>query len=351
MRKIYIAAAGREVDGVGDLAGFLRLQESLAAKGFDAAELIIDPLRAGWDTPLEERHYRSGCAPLEAVDEARKLIISGRSSCVIISGEDLLKTNYEREERHRLMSIYGTEWSLPKAYTELARVFMGNWGISDNQFWQLAEHLFENYLRTAGRSGRRLTLDQQWYEPVTDLFRGVDCANPVVDFAGRLLLCSDEVADACHIPVHERVAVSGIGLGIQPGDGPAFIHEIAAYRHLRAAFQEACRQAGVNFPARFLSGEALLEVYTCYPVVPLAFLLVTGIALSPGQMTDVLDSHEITVTGGMNLARAPWNNPSLNAMIAMYRRLRDGPFSLGAVHGNGGLGSRQGVVILERIFR
>ena len=49
-----------------------------------------------------------------------------------------------------------------------------------------------------------------------------------------------------------------------------------------------------------------------------------------------------------NIARAPWNNPALNAVIAMYETLcaRSAPATVGAVHGNGGLGYRQGVAIL-----
>lgn len=98
----------------------------------------------------------------------------------------------------------------------------------------------------------------------------------------------------------------------------------------------------------FLAGEALLEAYTCYPVVPLAFLLASRIAPSPDAIPELLQHFEITVTGGMNLARAAWNNPCLNALIAMYERLTEGTLSVGAVHGNGGLGYKQGFALLVR---
>ncbi len=71
-----------------------------------------------------------------------------------------------------------------------------------------------------------------------------------------------------------------------------------------------------------------MEAYTCYPVVPLAFLLASGIASSPKEIPVLLQRLEITVTGGMNLARAPWNNPALNAMVTMYKRLRHGSHRL-----------------------
>ena len=61
------------------------------------------------------------------------------------------------------------------------------------------------------------------------------------------------------------------------------------------------------------------------------------------------DRFEITVTSGMNLGCAAWNNPALTALIVMVRGLTEGPIALGAVHGNGGLGYRQGVALLARI--
>ena len=246
------------------------------------------------------------------------------------------------------MAIYGEDHLLPQAYTELALSFMGKVGITEGEFRRLAELLFDNYSRTARRKGYITPPEARWFQPITALFRGVDCANPVVDFTGRLILCSDEAADACGIPLGKRVSIAGIGLSELRGDGPQFIDEIAAFGHLEAAFRQACRQAEWDFASLFLAGEALLDAYTCYPVVPLAFLLSSRIAPCPDAIPELLQRFEITVTGGMNLARAAWNNPCLHALIAMYEELAKGAFSLGAVHGNGGLGYKQGVALLAR---
>jgi hypothetical protein len=346
MSNVCIVSAGRDVDGKGDLAESLLLEESLRRRGLDAIELVIDPLGAGWDTPIAAGHYRSGCGPLEALRDACGIIAEGRAPVVIISGEDPLKTGYSREQRHRMMAIYGPDYPLPVGYTAVARAFMARQGMQESHFRHLAELLFENYLRTACRSGLRGFPEGRWYEPVTDLFRGVDCANPVVDFAGRIVLCSEDLAAACAIPPERCVSVLGVGLGALPIDGPASVPDVAVYGHLESAFREACRQADVDFTARFLEGQALLEAYTCYPVVPLAFLLRSGIAPSLEAVPELLERFEITVTGGLNLGRAAWNNPALNALIVMVRRLTEGPIALGAVHGNGGLGYRQGVALL-----
>jgi hypothetical protein len=51
----------------------------------------------------------------------------------------------------------------------------------------------------------------------------------------------------------------------------------------------------------------------------------------------------------MNLAKAAWNNPALNSLILMHHRLCDSSQKIGLIHGNGGLGYRQGVAIIERV--
>jgi hypothetical protein len=64
--------------------------------------------------------------------------------------------------------------------------------------------------------------------------------------------------------------------------------------------------------------------------------------------------HSITITGGMNLARAAWNNPALNALVMMHNRLCDDKGGdhekLGLIYGNGGLSYRQGIAIVERVI-
>ena len=83
----------------------------------------------------------------------------------------------------------------------------------------------------------------------------------------------------------------------------------------------------------------------------MAFLLVSGLVKALEDIPEFLAKHQITITGGMNLARAAWNNPTLNALILMHQRLCncDGKEKLGLVHGNGGLGYRQGIAIVERV--
>ncbi|KAB7628274.1 hypothetical protein [Alkalilimnicola sp. S0819] len=350
MKDVYIIAAAREVDGIGDLAPVGALEQALADQGLSIPEFVVDPLKAGWDTTTAPGHFRSGCAPLEALEAAARCIDEGKSTAALVSGEDLLRSEYagRKAERAQAMAIYGEGCSLPEAYTRLSHAFMARQGWSEAQFLALAEALFENYQRTARRRGIPADPAPERYARVTALFRAVDCANPVVDFRGRLLLANAAQAEALGVPPEARIRLAGIGLGRVDEDGPENVEQLARYRHLERAYRRACEEAGVDFAREFLAGQALLEAYTCFPVSPLGLLSASGIATLPEQMQEVLAAREITVTGGMNLARAPWNNPALNALVVMVQELLAERAALGGVHGNGGLGYRQGFAILQR---
>ncbi|MCX5660564.1 MAG: hypothetical protein NTW19_12695 [Planctomycetota bacterium] len=345
MSDSVIIAAARVVDGQGSLADVDASWDALRRRGARLVGLTIDPLEAGWDTPVEPGHFRSGCAPIEALARADALIRDGAADAVLIRGEDLLRSRYanDKAQRQRLMTIYGPDCSIPEAYTRLAHAFMRRHCIDAARFKALAAALFDNYARTAQHAGAFTPPRRESFEPATELFRLVDCANPVVDFSGAVIVAG---ADAASASPSAPVAIRGVGLAQSSGDGPAHLEEIARYDHLAKAWSAATAAAGIDFAREFHAGRALLEAYTCFPVVPMGFLLASGLARDFDAIEPLLAKHEITVTGGMNLARAAWNNPALNALIALCEQLQTGRATCGAVHGNGGLGYRQGVAIL-----
>jgi len=314
--------------------------------------LTIDPLSTPWDSVQKSNHFRSGCAPIMALEHATKLIEQGEQA-VIIQGDEPLSSGYSREQRHQLMAVYRDDVSIADLYEQLAQRFITETGITSEDFLGLADNLFTNYLTTHRQQSTRGQThfsepSPKWFNHVTPLFRGVDCANPLVDFSAKILLCSDEVARQLgHTP---KINVAAVALGCVDTDNePEAIDIIVQYKHLQRAFKQACLHAKIDFVAQFKQRNALLEAYTCYPVVPMAFLLNNGFVERLQQLPDLLSHHQITITGGMNLARAPWNNPSLYALVSMVEQLTDGPQQYGMVHGNGGLGYRQGVAILEKL--
>lgn len=353
MPHTLVIGAAKITDGRGTLDSCLQLVDRIQKTGSSVRNLWIEPLRSGWNTPLQEDHFRSGCAPVQALNQAVALIDRQQESAVMINGDDYLRSQYTPDDRRRMMAIYGHSPSLMEAYNNLAHRFLEKQGADETSFHEIARVLFTNYLNRyngllqRGEAFHNVPAENR-YQYVTDLFRYVDCANPVVDFQGRLLLASSELADELCIEDSNRIAVGGTGITELASDGPDAIEEISAYDHLDSAWMKCRKQLGADFRTQFLNGRALLEAYTCYPVVPMALLLSMGLVKSIREIPDLLAKHAVTVTGGMNLARAPWNNPALNGLISMYQRLSNGEGVMGAVHGNGGLGYSQGVAVLIR---
>ena len=349
----YIIGAAKQQDTIGSLDQVLQLELKLQQCGITPKHLIIDPLQVDWHSTEDANHFRSGCAPIEALSQAKILIENGESA-VVISGEDHIKTAYSREDRLSKMAVYGADYPLTQAYTDLSCTFSEYNNITKQQFKTFATALFESYkvnFRKALSDSftPELLPDSRWYNEITDLFRGVDCANPMVDFSGRLLITRADIAEQLNVDKSQWVKIKSVGLSRLDGDGRDFITDIAKYEHLQQAYQQACKEADVDFVHSFKNGDALLEAYTCYPVVPMAFLLVSGLVDTLDDIPEFLAKYNITITGGMNLARAAWNNPALNALVLMHQRLCNGQEKLGLVHGNGGLGYRQGIAIVERV--
>ena len=352
MNRALIISAAKTLDNIGSMSHCLDLEQRIEALGLPIRALHIDPLRTDWHSAEQADHFRSGCAPIEALARAKQLIEQGLPA-VLICGEDDIKTGYARHQRLQQMAVYGDEQPLTEAYTELAHQFLRNHNIDEVHFRELAHALFDNYSLSYRNAlsddfSPALIPNERWHQPITSLFRGVDCANPMVDFKGRLLIVSDTVAQQLSCPVDSLLEIKAVGLSRLAEDGPQQIETIARYDHLRDAYQQCCQQAEINFAERFKTGDALLEAYTCYPVVPMAFLLASGLVDTLEQIPNFLKQHSITVTGGMNLARAAWNNPALNALVSIHHALLDGEQQLGMVHGNGGLGYRQGVALIAK---
>lgn len=331
------------------LRHFEALISELSSRDISPEILTIDPLSVPWQSDEQANHFRSGCAPIMALERATKLIAQG-ALAVVIQGDEPLASGYTKEERHQLMSVYPEQPPISQLYDQLSHQFMKKNHGDEHQFKALAQALFNNHeivyqqLKQDGKAHFEMP-SLKWLNHVTPLFRGVDCANPLIDFRGKLLICNEQLAQ--QLNPNKKIKVAGVALGIiDTPNEPDAIELISQYTHLTRAFTQANQQAQINFVDEFKRHNALLEVYTCYPVVPMAFLLRNGFISQLDQLNELLEDYPVTITGGMNLSRAPWNNPSLNALIAMYDKLLAGQQEYGLVHGNGGLGYRQGVAIL-----
>ncbi len=132
-------------------------------------------------------------------------------------------------------------------------------------------------------------------------------------------------------------------------DGFESLPKVATYAHLKQVFKKAQVESGVDVKKAIQSGVAALDVYTCYPVVPMGMLLASGLVQDSSKLMEFIRNHEVTVSGGLNLARAPWNLTSFNSIIEMRKRLINSKkLQYGIVHGNGSLGNQQGITILGK---
>jgi hypothetical protein len=246
------------------------------------------------------------------------------------------------------MEIY-PEIPLPEAYTKLALTWARLHNLTTDNFISIATQLFENYSHTYSKLSQMPELDLKWLQFITTLFRGIDCANPVTDFSGRIVLAQKHILEKLKLNINNRIAIKGIAVNKTENSGLNAIDEIAKYSHLKEAIANACKMAQQDFTQLFKQQKAYLEVYTCFPIVPLAFLYASGLATTYAEAITIIDKYPLTITGGMNLAKGAWNQPVLRAIIAMVQKLQqDSNITLGGIHGNGGLGEKQGFLILEK---
>ncbi len=338
--RVCVSSYGRVVNGSGSVAPVEVDLARVRRSGARVDELVIDPLSDGWGPSEDPDHFRTGAAAALTVEAARERIENGDADAVLIRGDDALRTLYPRELRHRLMQVYDGV-SIPEAYTELARRYIERRGWTETEFCDFADELWQNHVRRARRLGISLPPESR-LAMLTPLFRFVDCANPVVDFSGRLLLV------AGHLRPKTSIEVVGVGCGALDRDGPEAVSEIVRFEHLRQSWEAALADFGTDrFVAEFREGTALLELYTCYPVIPLAALLELGIVDDELDLVELLRARSVTVTAGMNLGRAPWANAAFSGLIAMCEELETKPSPVGLVHANGGLGYSQGWVLLQ----
>lgn len=301
--------------------------------------------------------YKTGAGPIQAMTDAGELIKNDLYDAIFIFGHEPLLSdtrNYGRETIKKAMEIF-EDVSLIECYDLLARQLCRETDISHDEFRELTDNLFNNYSRTfRNKSGTPLDSSRGkiLHDLGTDLFCLTDCANPNIDFAGGLIVADNRTADQLKIPKDRRVQVSGSTYSIVEGS-PKAIDSITGknnnlFPHLKDAFLRAQADSQIDIIREFQNKNLLLEAYTCYPPIPIALLLATGFVNNINKISEFLKHHEITVTGGMNIARAPWNNPALNGLIEVTKLLVKGNSQYGMVHGNGGIGEAQGITVLER---
>lgn len=344
-----IVAADRIIDGKGDHFKTNELLSQADKLGLSTSTLEIVSLAKRWEDKLLPNQFKSGASAMDAINKGRKLLDSNAAEVVIIKGEDLLRSGYSKDERENFMKLYEEKSTPLDGYNKLVAPFMDLNGITEKEFFQIRDALFDNYVKTWKRANPDSLPAARWFEPITKYFRGVDCANPNIDYSGQIIIVNEKHADLLKIPQNERVSILGNAFTKLSVDGLKSIPHIAPYSHLKEVVEEALNEAQIDFRSEYLQGKALLEAYTCYPMVPMALLLKLDLVTHLTEIPNFLKQYEVTITGGLNLAKAPWNLTSFNYLIAMREKLMGSKnYKYGLVHGNGSLGNQQGITVLGR---
>ncbi len=334
---LFIIAADRIVDGEGSHAETEKVLAAARKKNLRIITLEIVTLAKRWEDKLASHEFKSGASAMAAIEKGRKLLVTKKADLVVIKGRDYLKTEYEHSAREKYMRLYRNKYTPLDGYEKLVPLFLKYHKLSEKDYFTIRDALFENYAQTW--NGK--LPGEKWFAPISKYFRGVDCANPTVDYSGQMILSLKKVKGA--------VAITGNAFTKLSVDGFESLPKIAPYLHLKRTAEKALKEAHVDFKKEFLKGRALLDAYTCYPVVPMGLLLRLGLVKNMKEIPEFLKSHKVTVTGGLNLGKAAWNLTSLNALIVMREKLLSSKkMKMGLVHGNGSLGNQQGITILHR---
>lgn len=345
-----IIATGRIVDGQGSLSESMKVLALAQKKQLRVTTLEIVTLAKRWEDKLSPHEFKSGASAMAAIEKARKLLKSKRADLVVIKGSDFLKTGYTKPERENFMKLYENTLTPLDGYERLVPLFLKHHKVTESEYFAARDALFENYQKTFSRNHPQGRLpDSRWFQPLTHYFRGVDCANPNVDFVGEIILAEKKIADVLKISQKKRIIIKGNSFTKLKVDGLESLSQIAPYLHLKRTIDKAVKESKINFQHEFKRGRAFLDVYSCYPVVPMGLLIRLGLVKEVHEIPVFLRSREVTVTGGLNLGKAAWNLTSLNALIELAELLiKTKTIKIGMVHGNGSLGNQQGITILSK---
>lgn len=301
-------------------------------------------------------YYRTGCGPIQALGDAKRLLETGSFDAVFIFGcEPLLhqKKTLGKEAVAAAMDIFNGA-SLVACYHSLAAALCRREDIEPGAFMALADALYQNYSRSYQSSGAQeppRPRGRGMEAEGAPMFRLTDCANPNVNFAGGVVLGNDRVVQLLGLGDARLVRVKSVAQQIVKADPQDPLTVLGRgdelFPHLRRVFAAVQEEAGLNLAALAADNRLMLDAYTCYPPIPLAFLLAGGFIQNWEELPEFAQRHELTLEGGLSLAGAPWNNPVLSSLVTFAQRLPGSGKPYGLLHGNGGIGEAQGLALLE----
>ena len=144
-------------------------------------------------------------------------------------------------------------------------------------------------------------------------------ANPDVDMAAGVIVCSAERARSLGVPTDRWVFVHAGTDGVDRVMSER--RDLVSSPAIGVAGNLALELAGTG-----IDDVAHLDLYSCFP---------SAVQLACREL-GVDPDRQLTVYGGLPFAGGPWNNPVSHALASMVGVLREDPGSTGLVTANGG---------------
>ena len=302
--------------------------------------------------------YKSGSGPIQALADAQELIEHDLYDAVFICGYEPLLSNkikYGKAAIQQHMDIFNGP-SILHCYHKLAELYSQELEIEAESFTSMAEALWQNYQRTFTRTHPKQIPPLRGPNMQAErapLFYLTDCANPNLDFTGGIIMANDETLSGLNISARALVEVKAVHYAAVEADPLDFKKIIGSFPHHFPHLQESLNAvqaaAGLDLVQEVKAKRMLLDLYSCYPPIPLAFLFTSGLAANASSLQKFLAEYEVTLDGGLNLAGAPWNNPVLSSLITIHQLLPSSSADYALIHGNGGIGEIQGIGILAKV--
>ncbi|KNG48012.1 coiled-coil-like protein [Stemphylium lycopersici] len=221
---------------------------------------------------------------------------------------------------HRGQTLAENHDESAKLYAEFARVAEGN-----EVAWGYGEKKSEEEIKNVGGKNRMICYP---YPLLMNAFN-------TVNLAAAIILTTTSHATTLGIPRHKWIYPLG-GAGTRDADAfwqrPNF-HSSPSIEHSL----DACMHVS-NTTVQDID---LLDIYSCFPIVPKLAAAHLGLPLTGG-------SKNLTVLGGLTFFGGAGNNYSMHALTQMTRLLRRGEGNKALVLCNGGVLSYQYAVVLGR---
>lgn len=304
---------------------------------------------------LDTLETRQGAQnPISIVNFIARNITLGILDYAVLCGGEIGATRRRFTDLSRMRSEFRSLFpdeeeshgmTIPGAYAVCANAYRAAHGISRNDLLRIMGTLMKGFSEVANGNPNAWFKGQVEPEEiylkspmVAEPFTVSMCANPFVDLAAAVIITSVDRARQLGVPEANWVYIKG--LGGECHDTEFILDRQEVHRSLPAkvASERALESAGIDRTSQI----DILDLYSCFPIVPIFLLEAMGVS-PPGRAGwDILEGKvggkalPLTVTGGLPFFGGPMSNYCTHAAARIWEKLRNTE-KTGVAFANGGV--------------